>query len=118
MTRIAAFVADRTWPQSFDRSPPVQEQAPEQQEVESLSTVAEEGDSEANDADSIVYEFLEPCENAQADRATVIKRTLAEKLGKAEMKAILSHVKETVLSPGGGKHRLLLYGGHALQRKR
>ena len=92
--------------------------APEQQEVESLSTVAEEGDCEANDADSIVYVFLEPCENAQADKATVIKSALAEKLGKAETKAVLSCCKETVFkTTGGGKQRLLTYGGRALKLK-
>jgi hypothetical protein len=105
VTKVAAVVADRRWPPSS--SPP----SPDS----SLGTVKEED----LEVDPVVYEILEHRENAFADKATVIRHTLAERFGKADAKVLLSQCKEIILTKAsGGKQRMLMLNGQALRLKR
>ena len=98
--KVAEAVVKRTWPPS---------------PASSLSTVKEED----SDASAVLFTVLEPCENAHADRATLVKRSLSERYGKADAKLISSRCKEMVLTkPSGGKQRVIQYNGQSLRLKR
>jgi hypothetical protein len=50
--------------------------------------------------DSSWYELLEPCGREEADKATVIRRTLKQRIGRWQAGMVLSAYRETCLRIG------------------
>ena len=64
-----------------------------------------------------LFAYVEVCSKVEADKATVIKKALVKKHGKAQATLLLTHLKEAVLKAGSSKQRLYMYQGKPLRLK-
>ena len=77
---------------------------------------------EDDDAQSLewkreLFAYVEVCSKVEADKATVIKKALVKKHGKAQATLLLTPLKEAVLKAGSSKQRLYMYEGQPLRLK-
>ncbi len=89
---------------------------------EATATSDEEPQDSLDDAQSPeckpeLFAYVEVCSKVEADKATVIKKALVKKHGKAQATLLLTHLKEAVLKAGSSKQRLYMYQGKPLRLK-
>jgi len=101
------------------RVPSQQEQFERPEDNEMTSVDGSDAESTRQQLTLGVLEHLDMCDNAFADKATVVRKGLIAKLGKEKARSILNSLKESVLKGGAGdgKQRLLLYQGRAVKLK-
>ena len=64
-----------------------------------------------------LFAYVEVCSKLEADRATVIKKSLVKKHGKAQATLLLASLNEAVSKTGSSKQRIYMYQGKPLRLK-
>lgn len=77
----------------------------------------EDDDAQSPECKPELFAYVEVCSKVEADKATVIKKALVKKHGKAQATFLLAPLKEAVLKAGSSKQRLYVYEGQPLRLK-